>query len=102
MSGPKGEGTLSRFVAFIIMKGIESATNIALSQQEGLVDTQKVQFLLNVDQLHKFPRNVRFDGQPGRKAVVEENIATDDFSTVGEGSRKQKEEWWNQEAVNLI
>ena len=84
------------------MKGIESATNIALSQQEGLVDTQKVQFLLNVDQLHKFPRNVRFDGQPGRKAVVEENIATDDFSMVGEGSRKQKEEWWNQEAVNLI
>ena len=29
----------------------------------------------------------------GKKKVVEENIATDDFSTVGEGSRKQKEEW---------
>ena len=36
-------------------------------------------------------------GQPGRKAVVEENIATNDFSAVREGSRKQKEEWWNQE-----
>ena len=41
-------------------------------------------------------------GQPGRKVVVEENIATDEFSTVGEGSRKQKEEWWNQEAVKEV
>ena len=54
MKGCSLRGSLEELILELILEGL-----ILLS----LLDTQKVQFLLNVDQFHKFPRNVRFDGR---------------------------------------